>query len=212
MRRWPVLLLLLATALSGCAVVPGIEGGITVAQYANSAYTGYELTDRYYPRSRVASDPGTDRRLEGELRERLGENPATHYAQVKALVYDGEVFVLGLAGSAQEREAVTRVVRETPGVHAVTRCLLDPRDAVCGRAESEALAGRITARLAAIPNLRTANLRVEMVGCHAVVLAYVRNEQDRQRIRAALDEVRGPRSVTAYLALPRAQDRDLAAR
>lgn len=211
MRRWPLLLLLLATALSGCAVVPGIEGGITMAQYANSAYTGYELTDRYYPRSRVDSDTSADYRLEQELRSRLDENPATHYVQVKALAYGGEVFVLGLANSPREREAVTRVVRETPGVHGVTRCLLDAREAVCGRAEGETLTQRIKARLAAIPDLHASSLRVEMVGCHAVVLAYVPGDSERQRIQAALSEVRGPRSMTTYLTVPQ-PGRSLAAR
>jgi Predicted periplasmic or secreted lipoprotein len=198
--RQPLLILLLlltgATVMQGCAALP-ISEGLTVAQYANTAYSGYRLTDEYFPRSRVDGDPGADMRLEDAVRSRLHEDPRTHYAQVKPLCYGGEIYLLGSVRSEEERRLVTLAASSMPGVKSVTRCLVSPEETL-PPARQAALADTVKARLAALGGVRPQRLRVEVVGRHVVVLAYVADEAEQRRLQNALAGLPGP-GVTAYL-------------
>lgn len=205
-----LLLILAATAaMQGCAGLP-VSEGLAAAQYANTAYSGYKLTDEYFPRARVDGDQSADMRLEDAIRNRLHENPQTHYAQVKPLCYGGEVYLLGSVRSEEERRLATLAASSMPGVKSVTRCLVSPRD-VLPPARQAALADAVKARLAALDGVRPQRLRVEVVGRHVVVLAYVADETEQRRLQGALDGLPG-RDVTAYLIPLSADHARLAAR
>lgn len=210
MRRTLLLLLLLALA-PGCAVVPALEGGITVAQYASSAYNGYNLTNEYYPRERLDAEASPDLRLEETVRQRLHGDPSTHYAQVIPLCYGGEVYLLGRVSSEAERAAVTRAAASTPGVNGVTRCLLGPGAPAASPAQRQAAVNAVNRRLASLSGVRPQLLRVESVGGHVVVLDYVASETERGRILTALAAVPEAGPVTTYRPLA-GTGRQLAAR
>ncbi len=211
MRRTLLLLLSLAL-LPGCALPVALEGGITVAQYASSAYNGYTLTNEYYPRDRLDAEASADMRLEEAVRERLHGEPSTHYAQVVPLCYAGEVYLLGRVSSEDERAALTRTAASTPGVKGVTRCLLGPGAPPVPPERSRLAANAVNRRLAALAGVRPERLRVEAVGTHVVVLAYVASPAERSRIQTALASVPEAASVTTYLPLAATGGSQLAAR
>lgn len=200
MRR-TILLILSLALLPGCALAPALEGGLTVTQYASSAYNGYNLANEYYPRERLDAAENPDLRLEELVRQRLHGDPSTHFAQVTPLCYGGEIYLLGRVSSEAERAAVTRAAASAPGVKGVTRCLLGPGANPIPAERSRLAADAVSRRLASLSGVRPERLRVEAVGSNVVVLAYVSSEAERGRIQTALSSVPEAASVTTYLSL-----------
>ncbi|RWU02741.1 BON domain-containing protein [Pseudodesulfovibrio sp. S3] len=189
--------LMVAAILTGCAVYP-------VVQVAGGAMTGYDavmLADDYLPRNSVEGGDlciVQDRMMERRLRERLQANGLA----VAAHVIDGKAYLVGQMKSRKQADHAVQVAATVQGIKSIT-CKFYPastvRNAARDAARDELLIKALTERFTETKRLQGADLRVEMVRTHAVLIGRARNFHQKTAALAIASEVGGISEVTDYI-------------
>ncbi|WP_272700479.1 BON domain-containing protein [Desulfovibrio sp. Fe33] len=191
------LAVLLSALLAGCALYPAV-------QVAGGAMTGYDavvMADEYLPRDnvdggslRIVRDVQTERRL----RERLELNGL----HLSAHVFNGKAYLVGQVQSRNVADYAIRTAATVDGVKTIT-CKFypaaPPRTAARDAARDELLLKELRGRFDETKRLEGADLRVEVIRGHAVLIGSARDYHQKTAALAIASEVNGLADVVDYI-------------
>jgi osmotically-inducible protein OsmY len=194
------LAVLLSALLAGCALYPAV-------QVAGGAMTGYDaavMADEYLPRDNV--DGGSlhivrDVQVERRLRERLELNGI----HISAHVFGGRAYLVGQMQSRNQADYAIRTAATVEGVKIIT-CKFYPaapsRTAARDAARDELLLKELRGRLTETRRLEGADLRVEVIRSHAVLIGNAKDYHQKTAALAIASEVNGLSDVVDYITVP----------
>lgn len=195
-----VLTALLSALLAGCALYPAV-------QVAGGAMTGYDaakLADEYLPRDNVEGGSVNvvpDAQMQRRLRERLELNDI----HLSAHVIDARAYLIGQVADRNQADYAVRTAATVEGIRTIT-CKFYPRatadDAVRDAARDELLLKEVTGRFGETDRLAGADLRVEMIRCHAILVGRACNYGQKTAALAIAAEVNGVAEVVDYITVP----------
>jgi len=191
----PLLTLLLIAGLAGCALYPAV-------QVAGGAMTGYDaavIADDYLPRNKVEGGgrcTDEDGMLERRLRERLRMNNLA----TSAHVIESNAYLVGEFPSRSEADNAVKTARSVQGLRTIT-CRFYPITTARDLSYDAELAKKITARFKATKRLEGADLRVEVVQRHVILIGETADHGQKTAAVAIASEVGGILDVIDYISV-----------
>ena len=194
-----VLAAVLLALLAGCALYPAV-------QVAGGAMTGYDVmvtADKYLPRDSV--DGGSlcivrDTQMERRLRERLELNQL----HLSAHVIDAKAYLIGQVRDRNQADYAIRTAATVEGIRTIT-CKFYPiapaREAAQYAARDELLLKELTGRFDETKRLEGADLRVEVIRSHAILIGRAHDYSQKTAALAIASEVNGVADVVDYIAV-----------
>lgn len=195
-----VLAAILSALLAGCAVYPAVQ----VAGGAMTGYDAAQLADEYLPRDNVEGgsvDVIPDAQMQRRLRERLELNDI----HISAHVIDAKAYLIGQVRDRNQADYAVRTAATVEGVKTIT-CkfypLAAPRNAARDAARDELLLKLVTERFGRTKRLEGADLRVEMIRSHAILVGRARDYGQKTAALAIAAEINGVTDVVDYITVP----------
>ena len=197
-----LVLVLLATLLTGCAVYPVVQ----VAGGAMTTYDAAQVADDYLPRNNVEGGSlcvVQDEQLQRRLRERLQQSGIL----LSAHVVDSDAFLVGQLRDRAQADLAVRTAATVDGIKTIT-CKFypasPPRDAARDAARDQLLAKELAERLRAANWMNGCDLRVEVIRTNAVLIGRTKDFKQKTGAVAIASEVGGIREVTDYIRVEQA--------
>jgi osmotically-inducible protein OsmY len=199
-----VLAAILSALLAGCALYPAV-------QVAGGAMTGYDaarLADEYMPRDKVEGgsvDVIPDSQMQRRLRERLALNDI----HLSAHVIDAKAYLIGQVSDRNQADYAVRTAATVEGLKSIT-CKFYPQarpdDAARDAANDALLLREVTGRFGKTRRLHGADLRVEVVSAHAILVGRARDYGQKTAALAIAAETSGVADVVDYITVPEPPD------
>ncbi|QGY40169.1 BON domain-containing protein [Pseudodesulfovibrio cashew] len=189
-----LLILIMGLTLAGCALYPAV-------QVAGGAMTGYDavhLADDYLPRNSVEGGELTctsDRMMERRLRERLAMDGQR---TVSGHVINGEAYLVGRFTSRSQADRAVKVASTVEGLR-IVHCKFYPMGPAREAQSDHLLLKELAGRLGKARRLDNADLRVEVVRSHAILIGRAGTWAQKTEAVAIASEVGGISDVVDYI-------------
>ena len=194
---------LLPLALAACGTTL-VAVGVPVVQYSATAWQGYDLASKHFPRRRIDYRDGLvipqDRTIARRINERLDMDPQLADCDLAAYAHLGHVWLVGRCADFGQVEHATQTVRATDGVRGITR-LVYPADEAGDDATRAATARSIRRALDKDITLRHRPVDVDVVAGRAVLMGLVPTESERSKVVDIARRTRGVSRVASYIAV-----------
>lgn len=183
-----------AALLSGCALYPAV-------QVAGGAMTGYDavvMADEYMPRDSVKGG-GTCLNYDGQLQRRLRERLKLNGLDtVSAHVIDTQAYLVGQFPNRQGADRSIDVASSVQGI-SIINCKFFPLASPRQARDDTRLLAAVSQSLGSSSRLSEADLRVEVIGGHAVLVGTAADWEQKTAAVAITSEIGGIRDVIDYI-------------
>lgn len=145
-----------------------------------------------------------DRVLRLDLRKALVTADPDDALSVSPYVYGGHAYLVGWVASDRERESIEAAARSVPGLRSLTSYLpIEPTGADAPSETDElALKTKIEKAITLDSDAHRANVSVDVLGTHAVLVGVVANGAAVQTAGEAARRTPGVSGVTSFLSVP----------
>jgi hyperosmotically inducible protein len=194
MKDQMILLLFISILFTACALP---FGGAPLQQlYSTALQKSYEIVQE----QRTAAAIAADKNIVLNLADKFAQASEIDLLDISPYCYNGRVYLIGEYETSAEWTRAIEITAHEAGVKSITTYILMKSDTpACGLLDNLILFVNVRAKLIMDEEIRSTNIDIKAVQCHAVLLGIVASSEEIDRAITHARSVEGVVRVQSFL-------------